>query len=231
MARMNEVSLSRKKELEQPDEFMENLRKIFAFILQYKVRIGLGLGVFFLLIIGGVAVRYFSLVAEEKASYLLHQGMSKYSSMQNEKKPAEICDLVETDFKSIVDKYSRTVSGKFATMQLANIYYSAGKYDDSIALYERAIDSFGNNKLFENLIQVGLGYCHEAKGENQKAIAYFEKVIADPVGLMKDEALFCTGRIYGKIGEEGKRMDAYKKIVSDYSDSIYSDIAKEHVSG
>jgi tetratricopeptide (TPR) repeat protein len=231
MAKMNEISLSRKKELEQPDEFMENLRKIFGFILKYKGRVGLGLCVFFSLIIGFTAVRYFSSIAENKASYLLHQGMSKYNSMQKEKKPAEICDLIEADFKSIVNKYPGVVSGKFAMLQLANIYYSAGKYDASIVLYERAIDSFGGMNLFENLIQMGLGYCHEAKGENEKAIAYFEKVIADPGGLMKGEALFCVGRIYGKIGEKGKRADAYKKIVSDYGNSIYSDIAKEHVSG
>jgi len=231
MAKMNEISLSRKKELEQPDEFMENLRKIFAFILKYKVRIGIGLGVCFSLIIGFSAVRYFSQITENKASFLLQQGMSKYNSLQNEKKPAEICDLIEADFTSIVTQYSGTVSGRFAMMQLGNIYYAAARYDDAIALYERAIDSFGRNKLFENLIQVGLGYCHEAKGENERAIAYFEKVIADPDGLMKDEALFAVGRIYGKMGEEGKRTAAYQKILSDFSGSLYSDLAKEYVSG
>ncbi len=231
MARYNEVSLSRKKELEEPDEVTENLRKVFSFILKYRVRIGIGVCVFFLLILGAVAVQYFSHLSENKASSLLDQGITKYNEMRNDKKPAEICDLIESDFKIIITQYPRTVAGKFAMLQLANVYYSADKYNDAIALYEKAIESFEGNVLFENLIQMGLGLCHEAKGERQKAIAYFEKVISDPNSLMLDQALFNAGRIYGKMGEEGKRVDVYKKIVSDFNNSLYSDIAKEYISG
>ncbi|RPJ83054.1 MAG: hypothetical protein EHJ94_00445 [Deltaproteobacteria bacterium] len=231
MARYNEVSLSRKKELEEPDEVTENLRKIFAFILKYRVRIGIGVTVFFLLIIGAVTAQYFSHLSENKASTLLDQGINKYNAMQKDKKPAEICNLIESDFKIIITRYPNTVAGKFAMLQLANVYYSADKYDDAIALYEKAKESFDGSILFENFIQIGLGLCHEAKGEHKKAIAYFEKVISNPDSLMKDQALFNAGRIYGETGEEGKRIEAYKKIVSDFNHSLYSDIAKEYISG
>lgn len=230
MANYNAVSLSRKKELEQPDEVIENLSKVFAFIIKHKVRISIGLGVFFLLIIGISTARYFSRLSESHASYLLDQGMNKYNEMQNEKTPVEICGLIEEDFKAIISKYPGTVAGKFATLQLANIYYSADRYNDAIALYEKAIESFSHHTLFLNLIQTGLGLCHEAKGEQEKAIAYFEKVIADPDGLMKDQALFNAGRIYGKLGREDKRLEAYKKIISDYNSPLYADIAKEYLS-
>jgi tetratricopeptide (TPR) repeat protein len=231
MARYNEVSLSRKKELEEPDEVTENLRKIFAFILKYRVRIGMGVSLFFLLIIGVVTAQYFSHLSENKASSLLDKGIAKYNAMQNEKKPAEICDLIESDFKIIITQYPRTVAGKFAVLQLANIYYSADKYNDAIAFYEKAIESFEGSVLFENLIQMGLGLCHEAKGDHKKAIVYFEKVISDPDSLMLNQALFNAGRIYEKMGEKGKRADVYKKIVSDFNNSLYSDIAKEYISG
>ncbi|MBA4368331.1 MAG: hypothetical protein C0403_11930 [Desulfobacterium sp.] len=231
MARYNEVSLSRKKELEEPDEVTENLRKVFAFILKYRVRIGIGVCVFFLLILGAATVQYFSHLSENKASSILDKGITKYNAMHNDKTPTEICDLIESDFKIIITQYPRTVAGKFAMLQLANVYYSADKYNDAIALYEKAIESFEGSVLFENLIQMGLGLCHEAKGEHKKAIAYFEKVISDPDRLMLDQALFHAGRIYRKMGEEGKRVDAYKKIVSDFNNSLYSDIAKEYISG
>lgn len=231
MAKYGEVSLSRKKELEQPDEVIENLSKVFTFIIKHKIQIGIGLAVFFLLIIGIATTQYFSRVSESHASYLLDQGMNKLSEMQLEKKPVEISDQLEGDFKAIIDKYPGTVAGKFAMLQLANIYYAADKYDDAIGLYQKVIASFGQQKLFQNLIQMGLGLCHEAKGENAKAIAYFEKVIADPNGLIKDQALFNAGRIYGKMGNEDKRRDVYQKIITDYNSSLYVDIAKEYVSG
>lgn len=231
MAKFNEVSLSRKKELEQPDEVTENLRKLFDFMLKYKVQIGIGIGAFFILIVGIVTIRYFSQLSERHASYLLDQSMEKYSRMQTEKKPAEICDLMQTDLQKIINEHSGTVAANFAVLQLANVYYSAGRYDDAVAYYNKAMDVLAGQPLFVNLIQMGLGLSFEAKGENDKAAAYFEKIITDPGSLMKDQALFNAGRIYGKIGKADKRREVYEKIVSDYRDSLYAEIAGEYVSG
>ena len=231
MAKFNEVSLSRKKELEQPDEVTENLRRLFTYILKYKVRIGIGVGTFFVLIIGIVLIRYFSQLSEKHASYLLDQSMEKYSQMQTEKKPAEICDLLKDDLQTIIKDYPGTVAGNFATLQLASVYYSAGRYDDAVTYYNKAMEALAGQPLFLGLIQMGLGLSLEAKGENDKAVAYFEKIIAAPNSLVKDQALFNAGRIYGKLGKNDKRREAYEKIVSDYRDSLYTEIAKEYVSG
>ena len=94
-----------------------------------------------------------------------------------------------------------------------------------------ALEALAGQPLFLNLIQMGLGLSFEAKGENDKAVAYFEKIIADPNSLMKDQALFNAGRVYGKLGKNEKRREAYEKIVSDYRDSLYVEIAGEYVSG
>jgi tetratricopeptide (TPR) repeat protein len=225
------VSLSRKKELEKPDEFMESLRTLFKYILSYKFQISIGMGVLLSLIIVFAAVGYFSEVAEKKASVMLNQGMVKYSSLLSDKKPIEACDIVAGDFESILSKYPRTVAGKFAMIHLANIYYSADKYDKSIALYEKADGNFTENKLFANLIHMGLGRCFEAIEDNTKAVEYFKRVINDQDSLMKDEALFSLGRIYNKMGEKGKSMDAYKKIISDHESSIYMEVAMENIAG
>jgi TolA-binding protein len=48
---------------------------------------------------------------------------------------------------------------------------------------------------------------------------------------MKDEALFNLGRLYAAMGENEKSTAAFKKIVSDYTDSIYIELARERVSG
>jgi hypothetical protein len=44
---------------------------------------------------------------------------------------------------------------------------------------------------------------------------------------MKDEAFFNLGRIYELMGENEKSTAAFKKIISDYTDSIYIELAKE----
>ena len=51
---------------------------------------------------------------------------------------------------------------------------------------------------------------------------------SDPV--IKAEAFFNLGRLYADVGQSDKSVDAFKKIVSDYSDSIYFKLAQEKVS-
>jgi hypothetical protein len=48
---------------------------------------------------------------------------------------------------------------------------------------------------------------------------------------MKDVALFNLGRLYGELGDGPKSREAYGRLVSDYTDSIYFEIAKEKAAG
>jgi tetratricopeptide (TPR) repeat protein len=56
-------------------------------------------------------------------------------------------------------------------------------------------------------------------------------IVSQSGGIMKDEALFNLGRLYAAMGENEKSLMAFKKIISDYSDSIYVELARERVSG
>jgi len=83
----------------------------------------------------------------------------------------------------------------------------------------------------EYLVLSGLGYSYAAKQEYQEAATYFEKIASGPESIMKDEALFNLGSIYHALGNPEKSKEFYKKIVSEYPDSIYSELAKDKVAG
>jgi hypothetical protein len=48
---------------------------------------------------------------------------------------------------------------------------------------------------------------------------------------MKDDALFSLARVYDEMGAKEKRLAALNRLVSDYKDSIYHDVARELVAG
>lgn len=223
--------VTRKQLLKEPDEFLTVSRKLLLFVLENKVKIATGLGVFFAVIIIFAGIQYFSERAESKAFALMGEGMDKYETLLKDDGPEKAYKEVEPDFQMILDEYAGKNAGKLSRITYADICYNAGNADKAIELYNRAIRDVTENASFKNLILSGLAYAYEAKKDYKAAIRYFEQIANGDDPLVRDEAFFNLGRLYAEVGESEKSMDAFRKIVSDYEDSLYLELAKEKVAG
>lgn len=225
------VSLARKKELETPDEFVTVSSQVLAFAVKYKLQVSIGLGVFFALAILFVGGRLYFKMAEAKAFTLREQVIKKYNSFEKDMDPEKAYESIAEDFESLLDKYPGTMAGKLARVNYANICYVTGRYDKAVDLYKKAVGDFNKNPPFRNLILSSLGHCYEAKKDNNSAVIYFEMIISGQNKMLKDEALFSLGRIYREMGDLTKSNAAYQKVISDHSDSMYAEMAKESIAG
>jgi predicted negative regulator of RcsB-dependent stress response len=227
----SKVSLARKKELNEPDEFMSLSGRFLQFVLENKIQMMSGAGVLFALVIIFIGFHYHSLQNENKASALLESAMIKYQSLVKDMGPAKAFEDIKNDFNAIQEKYSRTVAGEFAQVNMANIYYDSGNYEKAAAQYEKALIIFEDDPTFKNIILNGLGCSYEALNKNDLAIKYFEMIVLGPSNIMKGEALFNLGRIYALMEENTKSIDSFKQLISDHEDCIYIELAKERVHG
>jgi len=225
------VSRSRKRQLEEPDEFISISSRLLDIAMDHKEKISIVLGVILALIIGFVGKQYYSTKAESKVFALLGKGMAKYEMINKAQGPYKAYLGVEKDFKPILEKYSRRDGGKLAGVVYANICYNGGDYDKAIGLYNKSLEDFNEIPLVKNLILSSLGHAHEKKKDYMTAAKYFEMIISAPDAIMKDEALFNLGKLYYDMGLSDKSKDAFKKIISDFADSIYIEIVKERVAG
>ena len=228
---MAKKKIPRKQLLKQTDEFLTFSARLLQFTIQHKIQISCAFGLIFAFILVFSGTRYYSIKAQNKAFALMEQGRIKYENVLKEKGPEIAYQDVQKDFQSIIGKYSRKAGGKLAGVLYANMCYRAGEYEISVGLFKQALDDFADNPLLKGLILSGLGYTLEGKKDFPAAVTRFEEIVSDPDAIMKDEALFCLGRIYAKMGDTAKSTGAYKKIVSDFSDSIYIELAKEKISG
>jgi tetratricopeptide (TPR) repeat protein len=220
---------SRKQLLNEPDEFITFSSKLLRFVMEHKIQISSAIGV--VLVLTALLSGYFYSLnkAENKASALLEACMTQYETILKDKGPDKACRDMEKDFQIIFEKYSKTAAGKLARVNYANICYNAGDYEKAITLYENAVAGFDDKPLFKNLILSGLGYAYEGIKDFKTAAACFEKIAQGQDAVMKDEALFNLGRLYASTGDKGRSMDAFKKIVAEYTDSLYFELAKEKV--
>jgi len=223
--------ITRKMLLNKPDEFITLTARLFALAIKYKTRLSYGLSVLIVLVIAVAGFSYFSNKAETIAFDMLEQGIQKYATIMKKDGQDKAYLAVEKDFQVILDKYSKKDAGKITKVVYANICYNSGNFDRAIALYNKALHDFKDNCSYKNIILSSLGYSYEGNKDYNSAIKYFEMIASGSDSIMKDEAFFNLGRIYAAMGENEKSLKAFKKIISDYTDSIYIRLVSERVAG
>ncbi len=228
---MAKKKISRKELLKKEDEFLTFSARVLKFVLEHKVQIASIAGLFIGLGLLVSTIQYFSNKSENKSFALMKEGLFKYEEALKDKEPKEAYLGVKPDFEQIMNEYAGKQGGKLARIVYANISYNGGEADTAIDLYEKALNDFGDNLSLRNFILSGLGYAYEAKKDYAKAIEYFKRIDASSNPTLKDEALFNLGRLYAETGEKDKSREAYKKLIADYADSMYIEIAKERVAG
>ncbi|MEA1947921.1 MAG: tetratricopeptide repeat protein [Thermodesulfobacteriota bacterium] len=225
------VSRSRKRDLNEPDEFISLWTKIFGWISEYKLLFSSALGVMVVIIIVIMGMVYFIKKSQDKAFALLQQGIINYQTKLKNSTPEKAFLDVENDLQLIMDKYSNRDGSKLASFIYANMCYTAKNYDKAIELYKKSLINFNDEMFIKNLILNGLGYAYKAKKDFKTAAGYFEAIASAPDYTIKDEALFNLGELYAAMGDHDKSITAFKKILSDHSGSMYIEIVKEKVTG
>jgi tetratricopeptide (TPR) repeat protein len=226
MAKRKKVT--RKQLLKEPDEFLTFSAKTFNFVVKYKVQALGAIGGLILIVLAISGFSYYSHKQASQAVAQLQKSWKLYESLRNEKGPAEAYQTVGPEFDKILSDHGRQPGGKAARVIFANIAYNGGDADKAITLYKAALEDF-EDPFYRGQILNGLGYAYEAKKDLEKSSEYFETTAAGNSEVLKGEALFNLGRLYGTLGNLEKSMDAYQKVISDYPDSLYADMARERI--
>jgi len=225
------ISRARKRDLEDPDEFITLWTKIFNFTAEHKVQVSCALTFLVVLFIVAAVTVYSLKKSENKAFFLLQQAVAKYQTLVKAGNPNKAYMDAEKDFELIMEKYSDRKGGKLARFTYAEMSYAAGDYDKAIANFNKSLVDLSDEPFLKNLILSDLGYSYMAKKDYTTSAKYFEMIMSTPDYSIKDEALFNLGEIYDAMGDTVKSIDAFKEILSDHAGSIYIEIAKEKVAG
>ena len=228
---MDKVKLARKKELEEPDEFITHSQRALRYAIENKNRIlGAVAGVLALLLIVAV-VQYLGEKSENEAFLQQSRLTMRYTQALSKEDPVKAYRAVQADFEKFLDDHGGTVAGKLGRVRFADICFEGGDAERAIPLYEEALSDFGGDPAIKNMILASLGHAHEAGKAYEKAAGYFEQIVAGSAAVMKDEALFQLGLIYESLGKADKSREAFDRLIKDYPDSIYLEMVREKVAG
>lgn len=228
---MAKVSLARKKELNEPDAFIEKSGQVAKLIQENKEKVIGAVIAVALIIVGISGYITYSDYHNKKAFTALAKDIAWLEGNGTETAPKRSLEEIQKRSEVFFSSYSGTMAGTLARSKYAGIFYNEGDYKSAVALYERLVKDLKHDPALQNTALGGLAYCYEALGEDDKALTVFQKIADGASPVKKDDALFHIGLIYEKKGETDKSRQAFQKIVDSYPDSLFIDIAKEKTAG
>lgn len=223
------ISRSRKRELAEPDQFLTFSSRLLRFFAENKPKVISAAATFAALIVVLSGLRYYFVQTEKKAFASLDKVMEKYLASLENNDGAKAYAEVKKDFEIIIEKYSGNKAGKIAKVEFANACFSAGEFDQAVDMYKQSLKNFENDAYYRLLILNGLAYAYEQEKDYSNAIKYLEMIKSDKNLETKDDVLFNLGRLYAVNNDHSKELENFKKIISEFPDSIYIDIVKEKV--
>ncbi|SLM32200.1 conserved hypothetical protein [Desulfamplus magnetovallimortis] len=219
---MNKVQISkdRRKELEQPDPFLESLYRGMDVMKNYKKQLLIASAIVASIICVASVTLYSIHSSDIKASELLASSIESYEAVE----PSEGYDAVSENFMMLLDEYPNTSSGRIGRVIFADICYNAGLYDKAFDLYKTALEDFSKGTVHD-VILLGLGHTCQAQKKSADAEKYFAALAEQESSLMKEDALFHLGMIAINSGEQSKGVEFMKKIAGE-EQSMYKEMAE-----
>lgn len=223
--------LTRKQLLKEPDEFISFSGKLIRWLTTYKQQASLAAGIVIVLLVATAGFQAYQHHGENQASALLTESLAQYQAAMKANDPVKAYQTVEKSFTRLLDDYSARRMGKIAGIEFADICFRAGEFDKAISLYKTALDHFGSQPFYKNMILNSLGYGFEGKKDYQSAANYFEMLTSAEGNSLKDISFFNLAIVYEKMGNTEKSKALFARIVADYPSSMYFEIAKEKILG
>lgn len=218
------ISRARKRDLEQPDEFLTLTSRLLDKISAYWKPISAGMGVLMVILAGILVAGYFSEKAEDKAFVLLNQTMRRYAAELASQDAPKALEAATPDFENLFSKYGDRQGGMAGRLIFAQMNYEAGRTEVAIAQYAAAMKGFPEGSYAASAVWSGLGYAQAAAGQHEDAIIAFSNIIAGQDTVLKADAVYQRALLYRKTGRDAEYGEALKILRDSYPGFMYAEM-------
>ena len=225
------VSRARKRDLEQPDEFLTLTAKLMERIRTHWKPISAVFLVIMVILAGTLLYGFFDEKAETKAFAQLSQTMSRYASEVTRQDRLKALEVVTPEFDQLFAKYGNRQGGMAGRLIFAQLNYLAGKAETAVQHYTEAAKRYPDGSYGASAAWSGLGYAQIAAGQDQAAITAFSTVIDGQHPALKADAMYQLILLYKKTGMQAEYDQTVKTFKDKYPANMYTAVLPDPTDG
>ncbi len=242
MAKKIKVS---RKQIKKPDEFITFTDRVVKYLAERKnLAIGIGAGLLLILLLINLA-SYSYRTQRQKAEYLLAQAFSILNTPLTEELTTdqiikgsksyatqkERSEDAIAKFKQVIDKFGKSEPGLEARYHLASLYLEQEDWDNALYYFQDFFSSLEKHHSQAGLslgltAYLGMAQAYYGKGEYEKALEYYQKVLDSKDETYLAEASLGKAKTLAKLGKTQPAKEELEKLIQLYPDSIYAQLAE-----
>ncbi len=203
--------VSRKKLLNEPDEFISTTGKVIQFLRENERKLTI-YGIIVLVIVAAAAGGYKYLGWQEgKAQAAQQEGLQFYEEAfrkgDNPQGEKEMYGKALAKFEESLKIYHWGRVAQISQVYIGHTFYALKDYDKAASSYSQCLDGpFASSALD------GMGYIYEAKGDFNKALEYYLKNMNEK-SPYQEEAALGAARCYEALNQKPKALEVYQKTL------------------
>ena len=117
--------------------------------------------------------------------------------------------------QQVAAKYGSSGAGDWSKIHQARDLAENGNYDQALTLFNEVFVDYDQRDAGYPLLVNGIGQLHEAKGDNEQALSWYEKLRAAPG--FQAYGYIASGRVYEKMANNAKAREMYENANTDSS--------------
>ena len=199
--------MATRKELKEPDEFLEALQRIYRYTLDHIKVVALAVGILLTVVVGGGLVYSQMQARRVREAAVLNQAVALYHQGEHAQ--------ALTSLESLSRKAD--LAGVAAELYMGNVLYDTGEYDKAAAHFARAreLAEAESLPLVGDLALYGQAYAEMARGDAARA----ETLLASTGTTLEDYGLLLRARLALSGGHREQAVRLLEELTTRFPDS------------
>jgi len=223
---MSTVKISRKKLLQEPDEFLSLSQRIWLWVHRNQGKTGMIAGGIAAAVLLAVGVKAYVQRSGEQRSTAVAAAVARYTQAP----PGVIPAALRQELAALADRYAGSPEGAVARFFQAGAFAAAGETEKARQLYTTLAVLGAQQENLALLAQQALAYLDLAGGSVDAALLAFQELLKVQGGVVaRAQIMLEIAAIHENQGRAAEARRVYQDLLSAHPEGSWAATAKERL--
>jgi TolA-binding protein len=223
---MSQSSVSRKKLLQEPDEFLSLSQRVWLWVHDHRDKTLLVGGGILAAVLLAVSIKAYVERSHEKRAAALAAAVARLTQSADGTVPAD----VRNELAGLAERYAGAPEGEVARYFQAGALAGSGETEQARQIYTTLASAATKSPEIATLSRIALAYLDLARGADEPAKAAFEALLkTEGAALPRAQIMMEIAGIHEKQGRAAEARKIYQDLIADHPDGSWAATAKERL--
>lgn len=223
---MSREKISRKKLLQEPDEFLSLTQRVWLWIHQNREKTGMIAGGVAAAVLLAVGVKGYADRSDGQRSTAVAAAVARYTQTPAGAIPAEL----RQELAALADRYAGSPEGAVARFFQAGALAAAGESDQARQIYATLAAAAAQQGEIAALSRQALAYLDLAAGSVDAALSAFQDLLKVQGGAVaRAQIMLEIATIHENRGRAAEARRVYQEILAEHPDGSWAVTAKDRL--